>query len=73
MSSGAGVLANVRERATMYSVATATLCGVFAVLLLADTLLDGGPRLGVPLTIVVMVLSVIGAIGFLLLGDRFGL
>ena len=71
--SGAGVLASVRERATMYSVATATLCGVFAVLLLSDLLLQGGPRLGVPLTIVIMLVSVFAAIGFLLLGDRFGL
>ncbi|QAB18359.1 diguanylate cyclase [Leucobacter muris] len=66
------LLAWVRERSTMYSVATAALCAVFTVLLCSDLFLEGGPRLGYPIIVTLMILSAVAALGFLVLGDRFG-
>ena len=56
----------------MYSVATATLCSVFTVLLFSDLFLPGGPRLGYPIAVALMLLSAVAAFVFLVLGDRLG-
>lgn len=66
------ILARLRSRATMYSVATAALLGAFCVLLVADILLNSESMFGFLATLALAVASAVGVIICLVAGDRLG-
>lgn len=66
------VLGELCTRVTMYSVATAVLLTAFCVLLVTDVLLNREATFGLAATISLAVLSLSGAVLFLVMGDRLG-
>lgn len=66
------VVSWLRERITMYSAATAVLLGAFALLLLVDVVTGSDPQFGRLGGLALVGVALLGALGFLTLGDRGG-